>query len=167
MNVIFEFTGGPRDGDCLYGDTADCDIAEFDIPPAVGYYWETGYGQVGNGVHVWPPFSDGTQWMKRQRLRAVREDESTEVFSDEEYYPSPFPKTTGVQPLPEDTADFMHRYAVSEVLRDDTTIYIISKYVGAVAADDVPGEDKCPWYERLVQLGIKEVLQVHKDFPLS
>ena len=55
MKVYFEFSGGPRDGEVVEGDTSTADPANRNIDDGTALYWETRYGQSGEEFIVWAP----------------------------------------------------------------------------------------------------------------
>ena len=58
-----------------------------------------------------------------------------------------------------------HKYKIAERVQEGDDVWIVARYVGPVASNEVPDEHQCPWYERLVNLGVDEVTSVHTNFP--
>ncbi len=58
-----------------------------------------------------------------------------------------------------------HRYRISGRLEDDGDVYVMARYVGVRESEDLPEDELCPWYERLINPGVPEVLEAHPDFP--
>ena len=58
-----------------------------------------------------------------------------------------------------------HEYRIVNRIDDSNETWIVAQYVAPVSHNDVPSEHKCPWYERLINLGIEEVTSVHTNFP--
>ena len=58
-----------------------------------------------------------------------------------------------------------HKYKITDRVDESGDVWLIARYVGPVAAHQVPSEHKCPWYERLVNIGIEEVISIHVNFP--
>jgi hypothetical protein len=131
MKVIFEFVGGPRDGELLEGCPEDSDVAQFDIDAATAYFWETLYGEFGSEFFVLSPYAESS------RVKHV----------------------TSQPHVPE------HKYRIANRIDESEDVWTVARYVGPIAHESVPREHKVPWYERLVNLGIKEVLDVHVNFP--
>lgn len=58
-----------------------------------------------------------------------------------------------------------HKYVISDRVEENDDVWIVARYVGPVASANVPPDHKCPWYERLVNLGMEEITSVHVNFP--
>jgi hypothetical protein len=78
---------------------------------------------------------------------------------------SPYADALRPTGLPEEKIPPEHKYCVAERVPLGTDIWVVADYVGSVRACDVPDAHRCPWYERLVNLRIPEIVEVHKNFP--
>lgn len=58
-----------------------------------------------------------------------------------------------------------HKYRVVNRIDESDAVWVVAQYVGPVCPSQVPEDHKCPWYERLVNLGIQEIVSVHSNFP--
>ncbi len=67
------------------------------------------------------------------------------------------------QHLPPNTT--LHRYRISGRLEADGEVFVLATYLDVVLPENIPDDERCPWYERLVNLGVSEVVSVHSSFP--
>jgi hypothetical protein len=58
-----------------------------------------------------------------------------------------------------------HKYRITRSWHEGNEVWVTAAYVAPVRPDDVSEDHKCPWYERLINLGIDEVVSVHPNFP--
>jgi hypothetical protein len=131
VTILFEFQGGPWDGETFAGSPQSADIAEFDLDRATAYFWETHYGRIGDEFFITAQSSSRPEPSgKSNRFLAA-----------------------------------WHKYRVAENERIGPDIWVVSHYVGAFRQTDVPDAHRCSWYERLVNLGIPEIAEVHGNFP--